>query len=183
MNKQEYGELSSTMASSFKAAGPRYPIMRWVGLSWFPQSAVHLVPYNRDGPKPIRSSLRRQTQSPILTLGPALCLKGEPLAVKHRSLMARSMAIKCLQRCLCVSFTSASASPAPSPTWIAAAALHFASREVRKENVTAHLQRLDCQREEVRQSPVRLACWLCEDKQIWGGCSFSELNHWLVVSW
>uniref|UniRef100_A0A8C6H794 Fanconi anemia, complementation group A n=1 Tax=Mus spicilegus TaxID=10103 RepID=A0A8C6H794_MUSSI len=46
-------------------------------------------------------------------------------------------------------FTSASASPAPSPTWITAAALHFAWRGVRKEDVTAHLQRLDCQREEL----------------------------------
>lgn len=105
----------------------------------------------RDGPKPIRSSLRRQTQSFVVTLSPALCLKGEPLAVKHRYLVARSVAIKCLQRCLYVSFASDSAAPAPSPAWISAAALHFATRKLRKEDVTAHLRRLDCEREEVRR--------------------------------
>ncbi|XP_031197586.1 Fanconi anemia group A protein isoform X2 [Mastomys coucha] len=46
-------------------------------------------------------------------------------------------------------FASDSASPAPRPAWIAAAALHFTVREVRKENVTAYLKRLDCEREEL----------------------------------
>lgn len=176
MNKQEYGELSSTMASSFKAAG--------APISHYEVGRAKLVPSQCCTPcdlrtgmaPPIRSSLRRQTRSSVVILGPALCLRGEPLAVKHRYLVARSVAINSLQRCLCVSFASASASPAPSPAWIAAAALHFAWRGVRKEDVTAHLQRLDCQREEVRQSPGRLAHWLSKDKQIWGFHSFSQLN-------
>ncbi|XP_051024574.1 Fanconi anemia group A protein [Acomys russatus] len=46
-------------------------------------------------------------------------------------------------------FHSDSASPAPSPAWISAAALHFATREVRKENIKTHLRRLDCEREEL----------------------------------
>ncbi|ERE80630.1 putative Fanconi anemia group A protein like protein [Cricetulus griseus] len=46
-------------------------------------------------------------------------------------------------------FLSDSASPAPSPAWISAAALHFAIREVRKENVKAHLKKLDCERKEL----------------------------------
>lgn len=51
---------------------------------------------------------------------------------------------------MCVRFLSDSASPAPSPAWISAAALHFAIREVKKENVKAHLKRLDCERKEVK---------------------------------
>ncbi|KAK7801790.1 hypothetical protein U0070_027511 [Myodes glareolus] len=47
------------------------------------------------------------------------------------------------------SLLSGSASPAPSPAWISAAALHFATREVRTENVRAHLKRLDCERKEL----------------------------------
>ncbi|GAB1293776.1 Fanconi anemia group A protein homolog [Apodemus speciosus] len=47
------------------------------------------------------------------------------------------------------SFASDSASPAPRPAWIAAAALHFAAREVRRENLSEHLKRLDCEREEL----------------------------------
>ncbi|KAL1784773.1 hypothetical protein HispidOSU_020115 [Sigmodon hispidus] len=46
-------------------------------------------------------------------------------------------------------FLSDSASPAPSPAWISAAALYFATREVRKENVRTHLKRLDCERKEL----------------------------------
>uniref|UniRef100_A0ABK0LRP5 FA complementation group A n=1 Tax=Rattus norvegicus TaxID=10116 RepID=A0ABK0LRP5_RAT len=46
-------------------------------------------------------------------------------------------------------FASDSAAPAPSPAWISAAALYFATREAGRENVTTHLKRLDCEREEL----------------------------------
>ncbi|OBS77115.1 hypothetical protein A6R68_16418 [Neotoma lepida] len=46
-------------------------------------------------------------------------------------------------------FLSDSASPAPSPAWLSAAALHFATREVRKWEVKTHLKRLDGERKEL----------------------------------
>nr|XP_045012381.1 Fanconi anemia group A protein [Jaculus jaculus] len=45
--------------------------------------------------------------------------------------------------------SSDSASPAPSPAWVSAAALYFAVREVRKENIKRQLKKLDCEREEL----------------------------------
>ncbi|XP_030780277.1 Fanconi anemia group A protein isoform X1 [Rhinopithecus roxellana] len=41
------------------------------------------------------------------------------------------------------------ASPAPNPTWLSAAALHFAIQQVREENVRKQLTKLDCEREEL----------------------------------
>ncbi|XP_069843921.1 Fanconi anemia group A protein isoform X1 [Dipodomys merriami] len=46
-------------------------------------------------------------------------------------------------------FFSDSASPAPHLPWVSAASLHFAVKEVEKENIRRQLKRLDCETEEL----------------------------------
>ncbi|XP_028608601.1 Fanconi anemia group A protein [Grammomys surdaster] len=80
------------------------------------------------------------------SLEPVLCSRWKKC---YQSTLPRELQRLQEAREFASNFSSDSASPAPSPAWISAAALHFATRELRKENVAAHLKRLDCEREEL----------------------------------
>lgn len=79
-------------------------------------------------------------------LEPVLCSRWKKC---HQSALPRELQRLQEAQEFASKFLSDSASPAPSPAWISAAALHFAIREVKKENVKAHLKRLDCERKEL----------------------------------
>ncbi|XP_051057558.1 Fanconi anemia group A protein [Phodopus roborovskii] len=79
-------------------------------------------------------------------LEPVLCSRWKKC---YQSVLPRELQRLQEAREFASNFLSDSASPAPSPAWISAAALHFAIREVRKENVKAHLKRLDFERKEL----------------------------------
>ncbi|XP_076772130.1 Fanconi anemia group A protein isoform X2 [Arvicanthis niloticus] len=96
-----------------------------------------------------------QTKCPVILtsallwwsrLEPVLCSRWKTC---YQSTLPRELQRLQEAREFASNFASDSASPAPSPAWISAAALHFATRDLRKENVSAHLKRLDCEREEL----------------------------------
>ncbi|XP_052023161.1 Fanconi anemia group A protein isoform X2 [Apodemus sylvaticus] len=96
-----------------------------------------------------------QTKCPVIltsallwwpSLEPVLCGQWKRC---HQSTLPRELQLLQEAREFASNFASDSGSPAPRPAWIAAAALHIAAVEVRRENLPGHLRRLDGEGEEL----------------------------------